>query len=312
MSEDSSKRKGKSLEKVAKCLSKLRIALYGSAVSSPVSAEQQAAVVEELIRSADAIIPSLLSLLRDLDFEARKDTGLVFTALIHHRDGKGVAGGMQYIQNNPSILGSLADSYCDGVVHSQVSEMLHQCVQHDELCQMICKNQNVYYAFFTWMKMPDFAVCADAFQIFQDMHILHPERFALFMQDNPDEFWKHYRELFASENFVTKHQSLEVLYNILQKHEYRAVRAHYLRFGKNLATTMTYMADDSKKIQYSAFCLFKMFVLSPEKSPSVRKVLVLNRDKLLRFLQSYQLAREDEKFTAEKETLIDILDQLEE
>lgn len=124
------------------------------------------------------------------------------------------------------------------------------------------------------------------------MHSLHPGVLSLFLEENNLEFWNDYKLLFQSDNFVTKNQSLEVLHHILLKSEYEQFRIRFLSAGKNLAITMTLLADESKKIQNNAYNLFILFLLNPSMPPAVRKILAMNQEKLIRFVTSFQKERE--------------------
>jgi len=57
--------------------------------------------------------------------------------------------------------------------------------------------------------------------------------------------------------------------------------------------------------------LFQVFVANPNKSMAVQRILISNRDKLLRFLPNFLEDRtEDEQFIDEKSFLIRQIEQL--
>jgi len=55
--------------------------------------------------------------------------------------------------------------------------------------------------------------------------------------------------------------------------------------------------------------VFKVFIANPHKSPQVRDIIRLNRDKLINYLKEFQPEREkdDDQFLEEKTQLITIL-----
>ena len=58
-------------------------------------------------------------------------------------------------------------------------------------------------------------------------------------------------------------------------------------------------------VQYEAFHVFKVFVANPNKSDEVRRILVKNRDRLLRFLPTFLDGRtDDDQFLDEKSFLL--------
>ena len=61
---------------------------------------------------------------------------------------------------------------------------------------------------------------------------------------------------------------------------------------------MNLLRANSKNIQYEAFHVFKVFVANPSKSEKILKILVKNKEKLVKFLTNFQndRAKEDEQF----------------
>lgn len=83
------------------------------------------------------------------------------------------------------------------------------------------------------------------------------------------------------------------------------VMTKYVDSGDNLKLTMNLLKDDRKMVQYEAFHVFKVFVANPNKSDDVRKILVKNRGRLLRFLPGFLEGRtEDDQFLDEKSFLV--------
>ena len=67
---------------------------------------------------------------------------------------------------------------------------------------------------------------------------------------------------------------------------------------------MTLLKDDRKMVQYEAFHVFKVFVANPNKSDEVRRILVKNRGRLLKFLPTFLEGRtDDDQFLDEKSFL---------
>ena len=68
---------------------------------------------------------------------------------------------------------------------------------------------------------------------------------------------------------------------------------------------MNLLRDDRKMVQYEGFHVFKVFVANPHKSIAVQKILIANRERLLRFLGDFLQERtEDEQFLDEREFLV--------
>ncbi len=85
----------------------------------------------------------------------------------------------------------------------------------------------------------------------------------------------------------------------------------YVASGDNLKLTMNLLKDDRKMVQYEAFHVFKVFVANPNKSDEVRRILIKNRARLLRFLPSFLEGRtDDDQFLDEKSFLVRQIEML--
>ena len=60
-------------------------------------------------------------------------------------------------------------------------------------------------------------------------------------------------------------------------------------------------------IQFEAFHVFKVFVANPEKPANIVEVLAANKGKLIAFLKTFLLDKDDEQFGEEKAMLIETL-----
>ena len=64
-------------------------------------------------------------------------------------------------------------------------------------------------------------------------------------------------------------------------------------------------------VQYEAFHVFKVFVANPNKSDEVRRILIKNRGRLLRFLPTFLDGRtDDDQFLDEKSFLVRQIEML--
>lgn len=127
--------------------------------------------------------------------------------------------------------------------------------------------------------------------------------------------------LVQSESYVTKRQSIKLLGEILLDRANYNVMTAYVDSGENLKIIMKLLRDDRKMINYEGFHVFKVrscagciikpslqeqvFVANPNKSVAVQRILISNRERLLRFLPAFLDDRtEDEQFIDEKAFLI--------
>ena len=102
-----------------------------------------------------------------------------------------------------------------------------------------------------------------------------------------DFFTKRLNVLIASENYVTRRQSLRLLARTLQTPaNLKPFTAPYVSDVSNLVLCMEALRDSSKSIQGEAFHVVKIFIANPVKPPDISAVLTANQPKLLRLLKS--------------------------
>jgi calcium binding protein 39 len=136
---------------------------------------------------------------------------------------------------------------------------------------------------------------------------------ATFLENNYEEFFEHYDKLLHSENYVTKRQSLKLLGELLLDRSNFNIMTRYISDKENLKLMMNLLRATSKNIQYEAFHVFKVFVANPNKPEPILKILVKNKDKMVKFLINFHndRAKEDEQFAEEKQFLIKQIEGLE-
>jgi len=135
-------------------------------------------------------------------------------------------------------------------------------------------------------------------------------------------FTKYNNTLMQSNSYVTKRQSIKLLGEILLDRANYNVMNVYVDRGEHLKLCMNLLKDDRKMVQYEGFHVFKVrlpirislrpltsgqvFVANPKKSIAVQKILINNRERLLKFLPVFLEDREDddEQFKDEKSFLI--------
>jgi calcium binding protein 39 len=129
---------------------------------------------------------------------------------------------------------------------------------------------------------------------------------AQYLSVNFEEFFSRYNAtLIQSESYVTKRQSIKLLGEILLDRANYNVMTAYVDRGAHLKLCMNLLRDDRKMVQYEGFHVFKVFVANPKKSEAVQRILINNRDRLLKFLPKFLEDRtDDDQFTDEKSFLV--------
>jgi calcium binding protein 39 len=129
---------------------------------------------------------------------------------------------------------------------------------------------------------------------------------ATYLETNFDQFFgKYNRMLVQSDNYVTKRQSIKLLGELLLDRANYNVMTKYVDSSEHLKLCMKLLLDDRRMINYEGFHVFKVFVANPNKSPAVQRLLINNRDRLLRFLPNFLNDRtDDDQFMDERSFLI--------
>ncbi|KAL8968369.1 MAG: hypothetical protein Q9183_002492 [Haloplaca sp. 2 TL-2023] len=281
--------------------------------------------------------------IRLLPFESRKDCQSMFSYVFRFKPANSLSPeppAMAYtIQQRPEVIVELCRGYgykesampC-GVVLREIlrqyedvaSIILHdesrgnqRAISIDEIDPReapVQTGEGVFWQFFTWIENGAFEVSTDAFTTFRvtfhgrqpELLTRHKQLLALYLEKNFDLFFDRYNTvLVQSKSYVTKRQSIKLLGELLLDRANYNIMTAYVESGDHLKICMTLLKDDRKMVQYEGFHVFKVFVANPHKSAPVQRILVNNRERLLRFLPSFLEDRtEDEQFMDEKSFLI--------
>lgn len=113
-------------------------------------------------------------------------------------------------------------------------------------------------------------------------------------------------------NYLTRRMALQLLSTVLLTRSNYAIMIRYISSRSNLRLVMCLLRDPSPHITLDAFHVFKIFVANPNKPPDVIKILMDNKVKLCRYLETLHKEREvdDEQFRDEKALVITTLESL--
>lgn len=320
-------------ETLAQDLQLMKIRLQGTP-DTEVSPE---AVLEQLgaIMNEDLLLVLAVNIYK-LPFESRKDAQVIFsTAFRYKRPGQNDPEVLHHIVTfRPEIIIALCHGYDRRESAMPCGGVLREALKYDAICALLLydeptpdgtpvdlgnvnpdlpsSGEGVLWKFFDWIDKGAFEVSADAFNTFREILTKHKTLVATFLQTNFDMFFSKYNTmLIQSESYVTKRQSIKLLGEILLDRANYNVMTQYVDSGDHLKIIMRLLRDDRKMINYEGFHVFKVFVANPNKSYAVQKILIGNREKLLRFLPNFLEDRtEDEQFIDEKSFLIRQIEQL--
>lgn len=101
--------------------------------------------------------------------------------------------------------------------------------------------------------------------------------------------------LIDSPSYITKRQSLKLLSDIITDRPYYDLMQFYIKNPENLKRAMINLRDQRRMIAYEAFHLFKIFVADPDRASLVTKILIMNKEKLLIFLENFCKEKEGQE-----------------
>ena len=193
-----------------------------------------------------------------------------------------------------------------------------------------CSGQGVFWKLFGWIDKSSFEVSADAFDTFRLLLTKHKPLVAQYIGTNFDLFFERYNNvLIRSESYVTKRQSIKLLGEVLLDRQFYEVMTRYVDSGDNLKLIMWQLKDDRRMVQYEGFHVFKVlheivstivrslintrqiFAANPNKSYEVQKFLIMNKQRLLKFLPNFLADRtDDDQLNDEKAWLVKAIGNL--
>ncbi|KAF2007698.1 Mo25-domain-containing protein [Amniculicola lignicola CBS 123094] len=320
-------------EELARNLQQMKITLQGTP-ETEVNHEAVHQLLTLIVQ--EDLLYILANNIRELPFESRKDAQAIFSTAFRYKPIGATDPQVLHhvIQYRPEIIISLCKGYEWRESAMQCGGILREALKYDAIAALLLYDEpspdgksrdlanvnpdipssgkGVFWSFFDWIDKGAFEVSADAFNTFRDILTKHKPLVATYLQTNFEHFFSHYNTiLIQSESYVTKRQSIKLLGEILLDRANYSVMTAYVDSGEHLKIIMRLLRDDRRMINYEGFHVFKVFVANPNKSVAVQRILISNREKLLRFLPGFLEDRtEDDQFIDEKSFLIRQIEQL--
>ncbi|KAK5714482.1 Hym1p [Elasticomyces elasticus] len=288
---------------------------------------------------AESLLPLLVDSIHRLPFEARKDTQNIISNVFRFRNPGSTSSEpdalKEVLRRQPEIIIALCNGYdrresaspCGGILKEALKwDAVAAVILYDEPADngkttdiysdvdvtKLSSGRGVFWKFFSWIDKSSFEVSADAFDCFRLLLTKHKQLVSQYITTNFDRFFSLYNStLIQSDSYVTKRQSLKLLGELLLDRVFYEVMTKYVDSGDNLKLIMYQLKDDRRMVQYEAFHVFKIFAANPNKSYEVQKFLIMNKQRLLKFLPKFLEERtEDEQFCDEKAWLVKAIGNL--
>ncbi|KAK5119475.1 hypothetical protein LTR85_007575 [Meristemomyces frigidus] len=323
-------------EDLARNLSLMKVTLQGTP-ELDATLDQVYQLVNQIL--AESLLPALVDHIHRLPFEARKDTQTIISNVFRFRNPGSTSPEpdalKEVLRRQPEIIIALCNGYERRESASPCGGILKEALKWDAVAAVILydepaadgktidiyndvdvskksSGQGVFWKFFGWIDKSSFEVSADAFDCFRLILTKHKQLVSQYINTNFDLFFEKYNNiLIKSESYVTKRQSIKLLGEVLLDRQFYEVMTRYVDSGDNLKLIMWQLKDDRRMVQYEAFHVFKIFAANPNKSYEVQKFLIMNKQRLLKFLPKFLEDRtDDEQFNDEKAWLVKAIGNL--
>lgn len=283
----------------------MKTILYGDNTEKVDVDEEKAVELSKHIQS-EGLMAQLITHLKIIPFEARKDAALIFNNLIR----KNLSDFATHVNDNYDVIvRQLVSGYEHPDIALNCGSMVRECIRHDHIARRLLHSDQLWLFFDTFVHQPNFDVASDAFNTLRDLLTCARNKAIAseFLETNFDKTFREYEVLLSSDNYVTRRRSLKLLGELLLDRSNFNVMMRFIADRHFLKLVMNMLRDKSPSIQFEAFHVFKVFVANPKKPNSIRSILYKNRQKLVAYLSNFQLDKDDAQFSDEKRLLIDTL-----
>lgn len=254
----------------------------------------------------------------DLEFEARKEVMLIFSICLRYsKDNKLVT--VDYLVSQPRTVNHMLRTVELALqkkgahdLFLAVGNMIIECIKYEQLCRIILKDPQLW-KFFDFVRLYYFEISTESLQILNAAFTTHPKLVSkeFFSQEsNMTKFIQNINKLMAHGSYVTKRQSTKLLASLIVVRSNNQLMNAYINSPENLKLIMILMTDKSKNLQHEAFNVFKVMVANPRKSKPVSDILIKNREKLLKYFETFGTDYQDSTFLDERDFIIQEIESL--
>ncbi|KAJ6794262.1 calcium-binding protein 39-like [Iris pallida] len=297
----------KILEEVEKNIASLRQMLSGDGETEP-NQDQVSQIACEICK--EDVLSLFVQKLPSLEWDARKDLVHCWAILLRQTIGTNYCC-VDYIENHLEMLDFLVVCYNNKEIALNCGNMLRECIKYQPLAKYVLESTS-FELFFKYVELPNFDIASDALATFKELLTKHENVVSQYLSAHYEQFFELYEKLLASQNYVTRRQSLKLLSEFLLEPPNAQIMKRYILEVRYLKTMMALLKDKSKNIKISAFHIFKVFVANPHKPHEIIEVLAKNHGELLMLLNNLPTSNggEDEQLEEEKDLIIKEIERI--
>lgn len=294
-------------DECARYLKQIKVLIYGDDENEP-QPELVSALSREIYNS-DCLL-HLISKLKDLDFDSRKDVAVLFLTLLQRNGGKSASVVEYLVQTKPQILVLLLKGPETKETALVSGQMLRKCIAYEEINKYILDHP-LLWNYFRYMQSPVFEIATDSYTTFHDALTTHKKIVSDFLAENYERFTSNINTLMQCDNYVTKRQCAKLMGELVVVRQNMYYLNKYFDDTNNLKLVMMLLSDKLKNLRIEGFHIFKFFVVKPKKSPKVQDILIRNRANFLAFFENFDFSSvNDSNLIEERDYVIREIEKL--
>lgn len=278
----------RSQEEAARLLASTKAILQGDGETDP-TPDAIAAVAQEMY--AQDTLQLLVTQLRLLDFDSRKDVEAIFSTLLRRQIGLRLPT-VDHLLLRPAILSTLLRAPEHPETVMLCGTMLRYALRFEQVTRAALADPWVF-RYFDYCQLQLFEVATDAFSTLTALLTVHKKAAAEFLEENYTAVAGGINRVLQLKNYVTKRQLVKLLALLVLCRQNHVFLNRYVDDVANLKIAMMLLSDKSKILQLEGFDIFKVFVAKPRKTKPVLDVLIKNKENFGRFFQGFDVAGND-------------------
>ncbi|EER34715.1 conserved hypothetical protein [Candida tropicalis MYA-3404] len=273
-------------DECARYLKNMKVILHGDDEVDP-QPDQITQLAQEVY--ASDCLYYLISNLRKLDFDSRKDVVILFSTLLRRTTANKSPTVDYLINTKPEILVLLIKGPEIPEIGLITGQILRDCIKFEIINRYVIYHP-LFWNFFKYVQIPTFEIATDAMMTLHELLTIHKKLVSEFLGNNYDLFISSINKLITSKNYVTKRQSVKLLNELVSQRSNQQFLSKFFDDANNLKLTMLLLSDKSKNLQLEGFNTLKFFVANPKRSQKVTDILIKNKENFIEFFKTFDIS----------------------
>jgi calcium binding protein 39 len=216
---------------------------------------------------------------------------------------------VEYLISNTQGLDLLFEAYGKNTSGSDViiGVMIRDACRYSKVVNYVV-SKGLVFNLFPVLVSGNFDVSADAFQTLKEILTNHKDVSAPWLNRNFKEFFELYMKPLRApteSDYVIVRQSLSILSSLLLDRQFMDTMIQFVGNDEFLRLVMILLGNESKVVRYEAFHIFKIFAANPNKTSRICRILIQNRERIIKILDKIENDRlDDNEFRQDKAAVV--------